>query len=312
MTELHVVTGAFGYSGSHIASQLLERGIAVRTVTNSPQRESALQGKIEVHPFDFNQPERLVESLHGASVLYNTYWVRFNAAEFQQSAAVQNTQALFRAAKEAGVQRIVHVSITNPSETSPLEYFRSKAILEKALIESGVSYSILRPALLFGGTDILINNIAWLLRTFPVFTLFGSGEYKVQPIHVEDLARLAIVQGESRDNAIINAIGPETFTYREMVRTIGEAIGFTPPMVSVSPQIGYWISWAMGHVLNDAVITQDEIKGLMDNLLYVEQAPPTGNIALSQWVKENASSLGMHYASEMARRRDRRKAYTKA
>ncbi|HMA29891.1 MAG TPA: NmrA family NAD(P)-binding protein, partial [Thermoanaerobaculia bacterium] len=187
---LHVVTGAFGYSGGYIAARLLERGARVRTLTDSLGRPSPLQGRIEAHGFNFDRPERLVESLKGASVLYNTYWVRFNASEFRHSAAVENSLILFRAAKEAGVQRVVHVSITNPSETSPLEYFHGKAVLERALRASGIPYAILRPTVLFGEQDILINNIAWLLRRFPAFAVFGSGQYRLQPIFVDDLASL--------------------------------------------------------------------------------------------------------------------------
>ena len=174
-SPLHVVTGAFGYSGRYIAKRLLKLGVKVRTITNSPERSNPLQGQIEAHPFNFDKPSRLVESLHGAAVLYNTYWVRFNAQDFQHSLAMQNTIRLFEAAKEAGVQRIVHVSITNPSEDSPFEYFHGKAVLERTLMDSGLSYAILRPAVLFGEEDILINNIAWLLRRLPLFGVFGSG-----------------------------------------------------------------------------------------------------------------------------------------
>src|SRR3990172_9400742 len=215
-TPLHVVTGAFGYSGSYIAARLLESGVRVRTITNSLNRPSPLHGRIEAHPFNFDRPERLAESLRGASVLYNTYWVRFNAPGFQHSVAVDNSLTLFRAAKEAGVQRVVHVSITNPSEDSPFEYFRGKAVLERALRESGISYAVLRPTVLFGEQDILINNIAWLLRHMPVFGVFGDGSYRLQPIYVDDLAALAVDQGKQRDNVVIDAPGRETFTSRAL------------------------------------------------------------------------------------------------
>ena len=154
---------------------------------------------------------------------------------------------LFEAARKAGVERIVHVSITNPSEDSPLEYFRGKATLEKALVDSGISHAILRPAILFGKEDILINNIAWTLRRLPVFGVFGDGRYRLQPIYVDDLAGLAVQQGGSRDNVVLNAIGPETFTYRELVATVGRLIGRPRPIVSVPPWFGYAVGpadWA--------------------------------------------------------------------
>ena len=305
---LHVVTGAFGYSGRYIAERLLEAGVRVRTITNSTDRASPLHGRIEAHPFHFDHPARLVESLRGTSVLYNTYWVRFNTRDFQHAAAVQNTLALFRAAREAGVERVVHVSITNPSEDSPLEYFRGKAVLERALTESGMSYAILRPTVLFGDEDILINNIAWLLRRLPLFGVFGAGDYRLQPIFVDDLAQLAVAQGRSRTNTIIDAIGPETFTYRQLVRTIGEAIGKPRPIISVPPTLGYGIAWVLGQFLGDVLITKPEIEGLMADLLFV-QSPPVGATKLSQWARAHSSTLGRRYASELARRRDRRQEY---
>ena len=280
----------------------------VRTITNSTGRQSPLQGRIEARPFNFDQPDRLVESLRGASVLYNTYWVRFNASDFRHSTAVENTITLFRAAKEAGVERLVHVSITNPSEDSPLEYFHGKAVLERALRESGLSYAILRPTVLFGEQDILINNIAWLLRRFPVFGVFGTGQYRLQPIFVDDLASLAVAQGASRENAIINAIGPETFTYRSLVRTIGQAIGRVRPIFSIQPALGTILGWALGQVVGDVVITRPEIEGLMAELLYVD-SPPAGATSLSAWARDHSSSLGIRYSSEMARRRNRQVEY---
>jgi NADH dehydrogenase len=305
------VTGAFGYSGSYIATRLLAAGVRVRTITNSVTRASPLQGRVEAHPFHFDQPAQLVESLRGASVLYNTYWVRFNARDFQHSLAVENTRTLFRAAQEAGVKRIVHVSITNPSEDSPLEYFHGKALLERALVESGISYAILRPTVLFGEEDILINNIAWILRRLPVFGVFGSGDYRLQPIYVDDLAQLAVAQGQEQRNVTIDAIGPETFSYRDLARTIGEAIGKLRPIVPVPPTLGYGIGWLLGNLVGDVIVTRPEIEGLMADLLYVS-SPPAGSTKLSEWALAHSATLGLRYASELGRRRDRSRAYRMA
>ncbi len=300
---IHAVTGAYGYSGKYIAQRLLSAGQVVVTLTNSPSRPNPFGDRIKAFPFHFDRPDRLAERLEGVSVLYNTYWVRFNHRLFQHADAVQNTRVLFEAAKKAGVERIVHVSITNPSEDSPLEYFRGKAALEKALIASGVSYAILRPAILFGKEDVLINNIAWALRRLPVLGVFGDGRYRLQPIYVDDLAKLAVEQGAIRDNVIVNAIGPETFSYRELVTTIGQAIGKRRPIVSVPPWFGYAAAWAIGCLMRDVVVTKDEIEGLMANLLCVD-APPAGTTALSEWVRTNASILGRKYASELAKRKE--------
>ncbi len=299
-----VVTGAFGYSGKYIARRLLDSGAEVRTITNAPESQNPFGSRVKSLPFSFDDHVRLVAAMRGATVLYNTYWVRFNHANFKQVDAVQNTLALFRAAREAGVRRVVHFSITNPSEESPLEYFRSKAILEKALIGSGMSYAILRPTVLFGPEDVLVNNIAWLLRKFPFFGVFGDGSYQLQPMFVDDMAKLAVAQGEENGSHIIDAIGPETFTYRELVTQIGRIIGVSKPIVSVPPAIGHLIGWAAGKIVNDIIITREEIKGLMAGLLCTN-SKPTGETSLTEWVTANRDMLGARYASELSRRKGR-------
>ncbi len=302
------MTGAFGYSGKYIAKRLLDRGHEVITLTNSPDRANPFAGRVKSYSFNFDNPEELTQSLRGVSVLYNTYWVRFNHVLFKHTDAVRNTERLFEAAKEANVERIVHVSITNPSEDSPLEYFSGKARLERALADSGISHSILRPTVLFGKEDILINNIAWALRRLPVFGVFGSGEYRLQPIYVDDIADIAIEQGVKRDNVTIDAIGPETFTYRELVNVIGEAIGQKRPVISVPPAVGYLTGWILGKYVGDVMITREEIKGLMADLLYVD-SPSTVTTRLTDWIREHAESLGRNYTSELARRINRTMEY---
>ena len=305
---IHVVTGAFGFSGKYIAKYLLEAGHDVRTITNSPHRANPFEGKIKAYPFNFDNAKKLVESLDGASVLYNTYWVRFNYGDFTYAGAVDNTRRLFDAAKKAGIKRIVHISITNPSEDSPFEYFRGKAQLERALIGSGLSYAILRPAVLFGEEGILINNIAWFLRRFPVYGVFGDGNYRLQPIYVDDLAKLAVEEGQKMEDCIIDAIGPETFTYRGLVEEIGRAIGKRRPIIAIPAIAGYCFGWLVGKTLGDVAITYDEIEGLMADLLYTNSAP-VGKTKLSNWVKEHSSSLGERYSNELARRRNRTTSY---
>ena len=307
---IHVVTGAFGYTGKYIAQRLLDRGVQVRTLTNSVNRENPFGDRVAVSPFNFEQPDRLEESLRGAEVLYNTYWVRFDHKDFSHSQAVRNTLTLFEAAKQAGVGRIVHVSITNPDKDSDLPYFQGKAVLEEALIASGLSYAILRPTVIFGKEDILVNNIAWALRRLPVFGVFGDGQYRLQPIYVEDFADLAVGQGFEEENVIIDAIGPETFTFRGLVEQIGEIIGKRRPIISVSPEIGYRAAWFIGKMVGDVFLTREEIAGLMRDLLYTE-SPPAGQTKLTDWARAHAGELGVRYASELARRRDRTRSYEK-
>lgn len=306
--DIHIVTGAFGFSGKYITERLLSAGHKVRTLTNSSNGANPFHGRVTPYPYNFDDREKLIESLIGASVLYNNYWVRFNHRNFSYTQAVENSLTLFDAAKQAGIKRIVHISITNPSLDSPFGYFSGKAKLEKAIIESGLSYAILRPAVLFGKADILINNIAWFLRRFPVFGVFGDGKYRLQPIYVDDLAELAVEQGRKAENVIIDAIGPETFTYRDLAKEIGSAIGKRRPIMPVAPIKGYLLGKLVGFLHHDVTITYDEIRGLMADLLYTASLP-TGKTKLSVWLKKNAASAGLRYSNELKRRGSGVKSY---
>lgn len=245
------VTGAFGYSGRYIAQRLLSAGHEVITLTNSLNRPNEFGDRVRAFPFHFQEPQLLRDALRGTDALINTYWVRFDHRLFTHAQAVENTKILFTAAKDAGVKRIIHVSITNPDASSDLPYFRGKAELEAFLKAMGVSCCILRPTVLFGKEDVLINNIAWSLRHLPVFGVFGSGDYRLQPIHVDDLAKAAAEKAVGGPDETIEAIGPETFTYRGLIAKVSDVIGVNRRVVSVSPELGYWMSCLLGLVVGD-------------------------------------------------------------
>jgi uncharacterized protein YbjT (DUF2867 family) len=298
--ELDVVTGAFGYTGKYITRRLLDAGRRVRTITGHPKRGNGFANQVETAPMDFSDRAGLVRSLRGGSVLYNTYWVRFNHGRSTFDEAVTNSRILIECATEAGVRRIVHLSIANPSLDSHFPYYSGKAQVEKAIIESGLSYTILRPTVIFGIEDILINNIAWFARHFPVFAIPGSGEYRVQPIFVEDLAELATNGAIQGKNLVLDTVGPEVYTFEDLARKIATAICARPKFIHVSPRAALQMLRVVGPIVGDVVLTRDEIDGLMADLL-VSKQPATGWTRFSAWLAENASVLGTRYASELGR-----------
>lgn len=299
-SEVNAVTGAFSYTGKYITRRLLALGKQVRNLTGHPGNLNPFGEQVSVYPFYFDQPARLVENLRGVTTLYNTYWVRFAHGATTFERAVANTMTLIEAAEKAGVQRIVHVSITNPSEDSPLPYFRGKALLEQAIRKSCLRYAIIRPTVIFGDEDILINNIAWLLRRFPVFPIFGTGQYRLQPIYVEDMADLVIQAGQSQDNLLIDAAGPDIFTFEEMVRLIIRVLDRHVIIGHVPPRLGFMLAKLIEPFVGDVLITQDEIVGLMGSLL-ISQREPTGTMPLESWLLKHKKSIGRTYASELSR-----------
>jgi NADH dehydrogenase len=294
-----VVTGAFSYSGAAITRELHASGRRVRTLTGHPDR--APRGtEVDVRPLDFDDPAGLTRALRGVDTLYNTYWVRFAHHRVNHDTAVANSRTLFESAAEAGVRRVVHVSITNPSLDSPYPYFRGKAQVERILAETGVSYAIARPAILFGGDDVLVNNVAWLLRHLPVFALGRRGDYRLRGIHVEDLARLCVELGARDDNVVVDAVGPESVTFRQLVEAVRAAVGSRAVLVPVPGRILTGLSSALSLMLRDTLLTRDEYRAMADGLADSD-APATGGIVFTDWVSEHGSTLGRHYANELER-----------
>ena len=298
-TGLDVVTGAFSYSGAAITKALLASGRIVRTVTGHPERGDDQTG-VEARPLDFDDQLGLVDSLRGATTLYNTYWVRFAHRQVDHDVAVANSRTLFLAAKRAGVQRIVHVSITHPSVESPFPYFRGKALVERVLAESEVSYAVLRPAILFGGDGVLINNIAWLLRRVPVFAIGGDGNYRIRGIHVDDLAQLCLEAGSASGDSVRDAVGPERPTFNALVSLVREAVGSHSRIVHLPGALVPPLSSILGLALHDVLLTKDEFRAMAAGLADTD-GPPTGSTALSTWISAHRDDLGVRYANELRR-----------
>jgi NADH dehydrogenase len=299
-TPIDLVTGAFSYSGSYIAQRLLDAGREVRTLSFHPDRQHPLQSSVQAFPYRFDEPAALGLALEDVSTLYNTYWVRFDHGQTSYDQAVERSRVLFTAAYRARVDRIVHLSITNATITSPLPYFRGKALVEQALGEAGVPYSIVRPTLVFGGErDVLVNNVAWILRRTPVFPVPGNGQYLVQPVHVQDLARICTDATGTAETSI-DAAGPETMAFAELVALVRRAIGARAPIVHVPAPIMAVAARALGLLMRDVVLTRHEIEGLVAGLL-VSHNRPLGQIGFTDWLDHNGASIGRRYANELQR-----------
>jgi uncharacterized protein YbjT (DUF2867 family) len=294
------VTGAMGFSGRYVTERLLARGDEVRNLTNHPERADVFGGRVAAHPLAFDRSAELEAALDGVDTLINTYWVRFPHAGTTHADAVRNSRALFDAAARAGVQRIVHVSIANPSTTSRQSYYRGKAQVESALAASGVSHAILRPTVLFGDEPILVNSIAWLLRRFPVFAIPGDGRYGVQPIAVEDLADLIVEAADAESDSTSDAVGPEVYSFDEFVAAIREAIGSRARIVHAPGSVALAAAGVLGRAVGDVLLTREELESLSSGVL-VSHDLPRGRRSFAAWLAANGANLGRAYLPEVAR-----------
>ena len=302
MNKTHVVTGVTGYTGRYIAQRLLRRGHRVRSLTGHPDRPDPFGGQVRMMPYHFDNPDLLARSLVGSDTLFNTYWIRMAHGDMTHERAAGNLRMLFAAAQWAGVRRIVHISIANATIDSHLPYYHGKALAEQSLREVGPSHAIIRPTLLFGHGDILLNNISWALRRFPVFPIPGWGDYPVQPGFVEDIADLAVEMSESDQNIEMDAVGPEVFSYSEYVELVRRSIGARSLTLKLPPGLVLLGSKLVGAFVNDVALTRDEIDGLSAGLLASRETGAASlPTRLTQWLPDNSSGLGRRYASEMER-----------
>lgn len=301
----NAVTGALGFSGRHMAVRLLKRGDSVLNLTNHPGRADPFGGRVPAAPLALDDPAALRHALRGIDVLFNTYWVRYDQGGESHDLAVERSGRLFQAAAEAGVRRIVHVSIANPDPTSTLSYYRGKAAVEDALASAGPSWAVLRPTVLFGDHPILPSAIAYLLRRLPVFGIPGDGRYGIQPASVDDLADLAVDLAQSDENRTLDVVGPEVFTFTDFVRTIRDAIGSRALLVPTPAPIALAAATVIGRTLGDVILTGPELDGLMSGLL-VSRGSPTGASRFTDWLDANANWLGRKHLSELGSHFDAR------
>ena len=294
------VTGAFSYTGQYIACALMQRDWEVITLTRNPNKPHPLQGKIKAFPLDFSNPKQLSTTLQGTEVLLNTYWVRFNypGSSFEQ--AVENTRILLKAAVEAGVRRVIHISVSNPDMNPGLPYFRGKTQVETIIQSGELSYAILRPTIIFGNEEVLISNITWLLRHLPFFGIPGDGQYRVQPLFVEDLAKIAAESAENNNNQILDAAGPEVFSFAELIQFLRKLVGSRALLMHLLPGTALLMARALGWLLGDVLLTRDELTALMEERLIVK-GEPLGQTRFSDWAQEQHSTLGRHYVNELKR-----------
>jgi uncharacterized protein YbjT (DUF2867 family) len=281
---VHSVTGATSFTGRFIARRLTEAGYEVRNL-----------GRL-----DLTDPDRMAAALDGTDTLYNTFWIRFERGPITYPWAIDRSRQLFDAARRAGVRRIVHISVINASHDAPTAYFRAKAEVEDALRASGVGHAIVRPTVTFGPGDILVNNLAWTLRRMPAFGIPGDGRYPIQPVHVEDVAEVAVRAGGLAEDVTLDAGGPDILAFDEFVALVRHAIGSRALVVHLPVAASLAAARLIGLVVRDVVLTRHEVTELRQRLMFSAQ-PPSGTIRLPDWLTANADTLGRRWANELDR-----------
>lgn len=297
MPRRAIVTGAFSYLGSAVARELQRRGFEVATLTNRRPPPGA-EG-IAASPLVFER-EHLVRALRGADTLVNTYWIRLPYRGVGFAEAVANSRVLVEAVREAGVRRLVHVSVTNASLDSELGYYRGKAEVDAIVRAAGIPHAIVRPTLVVGPNDVLTSNLAWFLRRFPFFPVPDGGAYRVQPVTLADAGRIAADAAEADRDLDVDAAGPEAFPFVEYLRIIARACGVRRPLLPVPGSLALAGLCALSPLLRDTVLAREELRGLERELL-VSHAAPLGTESVSGFLLGHGKELGRAYVNDRTR-----------
>jgi NADH dehydrogenase len=146
----------------------------------------------------------------------------------------------------------------------------------------------------------LVNNLAWLLRHLPVFAVGGRGAYRVRGIHVEDLARLCVELGARNDTVVVDAVGPQSVTFKQLVDAVRAAVGSHAVVLPVPGPLLTALSNALNLLLRDTLLTHDEYQALAHGLADSD-GPATGTIVLTDWIAEQGPTLGRRYANDLER-----------
>lgn len=290
------VTGAFSQTGHAIAQALHARGRSVRSITRAPPDPS---GRIPVIPPAFDDPAALTQALRGCEVLHSTYWARFGiGGSFDP--LVENSRILYDCARRAGVKRVVQVTVAHADAPTGIPYWEAKGRLESVLRESGLPHSILRPALIVGPQDTLINNVAWAMRRLPMMAMPGRGQYRVRPVAVDDLGELAAAHGERSGDVAVAAVGPESFTYREFLAAVRDAMGARCLLAPMPARAARLTANALGAVLREPLLGPGEVEAMRRGLLHVD-GEATCPTRFSEWLDAHASGLGRTFHSQRRR-----------
>jgi len=310
-TVTAAITGANSYTGRYISKILLastDTNFKIRNLTNSPNRKHDLGEKaFETMPLAYHDTSQMAKILEGTDVLFNTYWVRYNDYKgITREQSIQNSKNIVDAAKMAGVKKIVYSSHTQTSLDSPLQYIRGKAEVEQYIRESGLEYGFVKPCCIFGDTpdeSIVINNISYFMRTFPVFPVSGdASSYHLQPVHVRDLAELMVdcATDPAKTSHEVDAVGHK-FTVNELLTTIKDTLGLRRLIVNHVPiDVCYYGTKPIDLIFNDKFIERDDLL-LMSSGITCSLEPPTGKRKLTDFLEKYKDTIGRRYISSNAR-----------
>jgi uncharacterized protein YbjT (DUF2867 family) len=232
------LAGGTGFVGGHVRGELLARGHSIRLLVH--KRSGASEPGVEEFEGDATLLPSFISATRGCDAVINLIGI---IREFPSRGVsferlhVEATRNMVAAAQNGGVRRYLQMSALGTRAGSSTGYFASKFRAEEEVRASGLDYTIFRPSVIFGPKDDFVNQLAGLLRGLPAMPVIGDGEYLLQPVSADDVAR-CFVDALERPETVgktYELCGPDRMSYNELLDTIARAIGKKSPLKVKNP-----------------------------------------------------------------------------
>lgn len=278
-SKLVTVFGGTGFLGRRIVRHLLARGFEVRAASRHPERVESTFGSnvpgLAAIRADIHDSILIAAALAGASAAVNavSLYVEHGKETFQ-TVHFEGAARLVRLCGEAGVERLVHVSGIGADPLSSSRYIRARGKGEDAVRDQYPGVTIVRPAVMFGPDDVFLTTLVRLVKTVPIYPMFGRGRTKLQPVYVEDVGEAIsrLVTEPRAPGAIYELAGPRTYTYRALLEEIALYLGLRRSFVPV-PFPAWKLLAAIAEIIPAAGLTRNQVE-LMERDNVVSGALP--------------------------------------
>ena len=243
-----LITGATGYIGRHLVAGLVAVGERPRCLVRQIDRAADILpvDQVELVQGDTTQPETLGAAMNGIETIIHAAFITADRKETARNqyekTNVEGTANMVRAAKTAGVKRIIEISGLGTKPDKAGSYMQGRYLAEKLVMDSGLDWTIIRPSVLFGKDAPFIKGLVDLIRTTPILPLIGGGKMRFQPIYVEDVVTVIIkvLEDPSRTNGKIYTIGgPSYYSFTQVFDILLSTLHARRPKVyAPTPLIG--------------------------------------------------------------------------
>lgn len=284
MSKLVTIYGGSGFVGRYIARRMAKAGWRVRVAVRRPNeamfvRTYGVVGQVEPVLCNIRDDASVASVLQGADAVVNCVGVLAeNGKNTFDAVQSEGAERIARLAREAGINRMVHISAIGADMDSESEYARTKAEGEAGVLKYQPEAMILRPSIVFGSEDEFFNRFAGMSRMGPVLPVVGANT-RFQPVYVDDVAKAAVKGVLGEEHGVFELGGPVVKTFRELMNLMLEVIRRRRLVLNIPTFAAGIMAFcfdmmqaATGGLIKNSMITRDQVKNLQNDNVVSEDA----------------------------------------